>query len=193
MTTRAKKGRTTWMYVGGLPINYPDEVDTTRLWSPSLEERQAEIERFAHRTLEEPATAPRLKKDAERVLRAADQLRTALRARDCEDVAHAALDLGLAVDALALLWEFGPDLVAGQRQRGGGMEGARRTSRGEDEHAKWLAADSELQTKRPELKERERARIVARQFGEKDETVRRRVREMRKKVGKPSPLPQEGR
>jgi hypothetical protein len=193
MTTGARKGRTTWMYVGGLPINYPDEVDTTRLWSLSLEERQSEMERFAQRTLDEPGAAPRMKKDAQRVLRAVDQLRTALRSRNCEDVAHAALDLGLAVDALALLWEFGPDLVAGQRQRIGGIEGAQRTSRGEDEHAKWLAADSELQTKRPELKERERARIVARQFGENDETVRRRVREMRKKVGKPSPFPQKGR
>ena len=86
--------------------------------------RLAEIEGFAHRTLEEAGAAQRLKKDAERVLGAAAQLRTALRNRDCDDVAHAALNLGLAVDALALLWEFGPDLVAGQRQWSGGIEGA---------------------------------------------------------------------
>src|SRR4051794_26638000 len=102
MTARKKKGRTPWVYVGGPPITYPNEVDTTRLFSPSIEARQAEIECFARRAIEEPTAAPRLKKDAQRVLRAADQLRTALHNRDCEDVAHAALDLGLAVDALAL-------------------------------------------------------------------------------------------
>ena len=103
-----------------------------------------------------------------------------MRNRNCEDVAHAALSVGIWLDALALLRVFAPDLVAGQLQRSGGIEGGRR-SRREDEHAKWLVADSDLRRRRPELKGRERAKIVARQFGQSAETVRRRVREMQKK------------
>ena len=86
---------------------------------------------------------------------------------------------------------MGPGRRAAPQREGGAEE--LRTTRGQEAHAEWLTADTELQTRRPELSARERARAVARRFGEKAETVRKRVRKMRSEVGKPSQLPQKSR
>jgi hypothetical protein len=158
--------------MGGSPFTYSDEVDTNRLSSLALMIRLAEIERFACRVLSEPTISPTLKRDAERVLRYIDEVHLELRNGGIEDTANAALSLGIAADALAFQWEFGRDLAAGQRKRGGGFKGAENAGVDQDIHAQWIAIDQELQGAFMKS-QRARAREIARRTKTNPETVRK--------------------
>ena len=167
-----RKTRTPYRYAGGSPFTYTDEVDTNRLWSLALRIRLAEIERFARRVLGEPTISPALERDAKRVLRHVQELLLELRNGGIEDTANAALSLGIAADALAFQWEFGRDLAAGQRKRGGGFKGAEHAGVDQDIHAQWLAIDEELQAAFVKS-QRARAREIARRTKANPETVRK--------------------
>lgn len=172
MASNTRKARTPYSYAGGSPFAYIDEVDTNNIWSPWLRIRADEIERFTNKILNDPGSSRFIKCDAERVLRHAEELRSELSKGSIEDAANAALSLGIAADALAFQWEFGRDLITGQRKRRGGFKGAERAGHDRDVHAQWLVLDEELRA--ASLKsQRARAREIGRRTNANAETVRK--------------------
>ena len=179
--------RNPYRYVGGPALTYVDGLDGDRLWHPALAPRLDELERFAARAAGEaerglaeaeqalakagrtPAKAGRAlaaedawrrqKEAAERTRRLAGAVRLLAARGDADAAAHAALDLGLAADGLALLLEFGRDLAAGQGRRRGGHKGAEFAGHDPELHARWLALDRELSPAEPS--QRARAKAIA--------------------------------
>jgi hypothetical protein len=126
--------------------------------------------------------------NAASIVELANEIRQAIAKGDAHIAASSALALGLKAEALAFEHEFGSDLIAGQRLRLGGIKGFENRGIDRDMHAAWAARDRDLMRERPELGERARAEIIARENGARSgrdikrqqETIRRCVREQKK-------------
>ncbi|HET6518772.1 MAG TPA: hypothetical protein VFG47_03015 [Geminicoccaceae bacterium] len=150
---------------GGWPEAAPDEL-------PAATDLLDVVERAPHGWLERAAV---------RMLGHADAVRRAVAAGDAQAATNDALTLALQAGGLALAYEFGPDLRAGQRQRMGGSKGgrqAREESEAVERHRRWAEEDARLETrgKRPA----ERARLIAKRHSANVETVRATVRRFRR-------------
>jgi hypothetical protein len=166
--------RTPWRYMGGPPLNYPDRIDNARLWNADPRARLDEIASYCRRIQEDVGASPSLREMARQAIDHAHFAQRDIESGDIIGAVSSALSLAFIADGVALVHEFGADLLAGQNQRAGGIKGSALVSADSRDHAMWLRINQEL--KGVITSEHARAREIARRTACNPETVRKYIR-----------------